>query len=117
MASPSDNWKADVTIQEYVRLGLKMRVEAGNALDSEDEEKFREWLSRFYREYFDKFDRRNKIERPEFAVTESLGVMQPRPIQELNMEQCKALYFRVCRLQEKLGHTSIETREWEQEGI
>lgn len=113
----SDDYSTDKVIIQYLKYGLEARVQAGHALDQNNNQEFKKWLNRLYREYFSKFQKRSDVERPEWAVTEMLGIKQPRSVDDMNMQQCRALYQVICDLQEKLEHTSIESADWENEEI
>jgi hypothetical protein len=113
----SDNESTDMVIPQYVKFGLKQRVLAGKALNEGDREKFKEHLSLLYNEFFSKFYKRDDVERPSFAEKEGLVNKEPVNVGNLNWTQQKSLYFQICKLQEKLEYTSIESSEWEGETI
>ena len=110
----SDNYSTDNTIVQYLKFSLEARVRAGVALDRKNKQEFQQQLARLHREYFTKFKLRSDIDRPSFAEAEKFGYTQPKEISKLNFRQQKILYYQILKLQELLGHTSIETREWEE---
>lgn len=112
MGKKTEDYSARQVLPSYVRYGLRLRVEAGKALDNGEMQKFQKLLSSLHREYFEKFNDRSDIDRPEWAATEMLGIEQPTPVTELNQEQLKALYIQIVKLQDKLGHTKISTPEY-----
>lgn len=113
MVRKSDNYSTEMTLQQYVKYGLRLRLRAGNALNQNEKQEFTEVLNNLYAEYYHKFERRDDVERPEWASKKSAGIEQPVNISQLNFERRKALYFQICKLQERLGHTKIETQEME----
>ena len=82
------------------------------------ENKFRQILQRLYTEYAYKFEKRNDVEVPD-DLREKLG-MGENPhegdIFDLEWEECKQLLWKIKELQERLGHTSLETNEYTEVG-
>lgn len=122
----TENWSVDKEIPAYLRYLVNQRVRAGqlmsqnrrNDLSEEDKEVFRQILSELYELYFNKFELRKDVNRPNYAEKENYGSQIPVDVYDLNWQQCIALYYRVAELQEKLGHTTIASQEWEEgEGI
>jgi len=116
----------DDTIKRYVVFLVKKRVEVTDKfqeakksrIESKERLEFKQNLQEFYELYFSKFNNRDDVERPGWAEKEILnGVKVPEDVTEMNWQRSKALYYIVCQLQEKLGHTTIESDEWEEEGI
>lgn len=116
----------DDTIKRYVVFLVKKRVEVtdkfqeakNSRIESKERLEFKQNLQEFYELYFSKFNNRDDVERPGWAEKEMLnGVKVPEDVTEMNWQRSKALYYIVCELQEKLGHTTIESDEWEEEGI
>lgn len=125
----SDNMQLKMDIGDYLRALVKMRVETVQLLsytkkhpkmkmDGQTVEKmFEERLDMLYNQYFDKFENRDDVERPEFAEDEMLGKKMPRDVSELSFTQKKVLFRTLAELQEKLGHTTIEGNEWVEDPI
>lgn len=116
----------DDTIKRYVVFLVKKRVEVTDKfqeakksrIESKERLEFKQNLQEFYELYFSKFNNRDDVERPGWAEKEILNdVKVPEDVTEMNWQRSKALYYIVCQLQEKLGHTTIESDEWKEEGI
>lgn len=117
MSERTGNFSTQANIARYVQYLLELRLQAGQALQENRMQDFQGKLSQLYQEYFAKFDKREDIDRPEWAEQQRAGVKSPENISQLNTERQKSLFIQICKLQESLGHTSIETEDWKQTEI
>lgn len=117
-----DNWSMDQDLKAYVRHVVNLRVKTGQMLSEldgqvvSDQSEFNKHLSELYQLYFNKFQNRDDVNRPGFAEDQVLGQTFPKDVRKLNDQQKKALYYRIAELQEKLGHTTISSQDWSEEG-
>lgn len=131
MARKSDNYSIGKDIQGYYRGLVELRWQAGQKLslarkalkrpqnqlgetgEPEEIEEFRRMLNQLIDQYFYKFGRRKDVEKPKCIKDESY----PPDVEDAvdyTFEDCEKIYYKISELQEKLGHTSIATQEWEE---
>jgi len=132
-----DNNKQRISgdIQGVYRYFVRLRVLTGEALQETKSQvvvnsdeitgrgipqvqaEFLDYLARLYDYYKYKFDGRKDIELPDFAKDEAGGIEETLNVRDLTFKQGEVLYNRIARLQEELGHLSIERGTYKEDGI
>lgn len=76
---------------------------------------FKRRLNQLLEQYYWRFDKRNDVDRPD-SLEDNTEEGMPR-VDNLEFKECKKVYYRIAELQEKLGHTTIESKEREEDGV
>lgn len=131
MAQKGDNYSISKDIQGYYKGLVELRWRAGQQLslarkaiknpsqeiggngEPVEVENFRMLLNQLVDQYFYKFDRRNDVEKPE-CIKDNDYPPNVEDAVNYAFEDCQKIYYKISKLQEKLGHTSIASQEWEE---
>lgn len=121
-------------IQGVYRYFVRLRVLTGEAMHNakntttvnpeqlingvpQEEAEFTDYLARLFDYYKYKFEKRNDVELPDFAVTEDGDLDEGLEVRDLSFGEAESLYHCIAKLQEKLGHLSVARGQYTEEGI
>lgn len=84
---------------------------------SKSEREFRAKLQGLYVMYGQKFNQRKDVQLPESLRDQIGDTVERTDIRELEFDQCVDLFLKIRELQEKLGHTALESEVYEEQGF
>lgn len=134
MMARSDNYSFRQDDKQFLRYLIRLRQRASKAMfmceeaiqtpgqpnvsasgELEELKLFKRTLNQLLVDYYWRFEKRKDVDRPN-ALQESVESGIPR-VDDLNFTECRKVFYRIAELQEKLGHTSIESKEREETGV
>lgn len=107
----SEKYETQHEVKSYYRFLIGVTLEAGESLNQyrttgklEHQTEFKNKVDAVTYFYFNKFSKADNVEKPEILDVDDIPNMT-----EASFNDCKEVYFQILKLQEELGHTSLES--------
>jgi hypothetical protein len=111
----SGNYERESEDQKIYTIYQKLRIVSGEAMlkhkqGEESLDFFKHHLNRFLEQYRTKWDKTEKVQKPDFMEDR-------RFVDDLSVEECRELHYKLVELAEELGDLGHTKEKWEEETI